>query len=155
MAKLSRSMLKGIVKECLLEILSEGITTSKVQLSESIVRKKIATPQPGLFSSKPKQKRKTNPALDNTSYTNYREKIVEQRRTTTVNALTDDPILSEIFRDTMDTTLQEQLGNATPASSQPGPEIRTKNNDISEVGMFNDAANNWAALAFTEKKQSN
>ena len=149
-------MLKGIVKECLLEILSEGIETSKVQLSESIVRKKITAPQSGLFSSKPKQKRKTNPALDNITYMNDdREKIVEQRRTNAVSALTDDPIMSEIFRDTMDTTLQEQLGGDSPSSSQPGPEIRTKNNDISEIGMFNEAANNWAALAFAEKKQSN
>ena len=36
MAKLSRSQLKGIVKECLMEILTEGLASSDSSLTENI-----------------------------------------------------------------------------------------------------------------------
>ena len=136
MAKLSREKLKTIVKECLVEILSEGLSTPGDRLTESSPRHK----------AKPRRKHvNQRPALDKISF----GKKVQQ----TVGSLTDDPLMASIFADTAAGTLQEQIsaegrGNV---AVQGDPAARAMaESDPNDI--FGEAAGNWAALAFAEKK---
>ena len=96
MAKVSRSVLKEIVKECLVEILSEGLHSSTENIQEAKTKKqrrKVDRVAPEVFE-------KRNRML--------REKTERRAPSVNVNAITDDPMMQEIFADTAATTLQSQ-----------------------------------------------
>jgi hypothetical protein len=130
MAKVSRTILKSLVKECLVEILSEGLVGASNQIEES----KKAKP------------RKAVPRA------NKKRIIKEDVIPETIKNMTDDPLMQSIFADTAKTTLQEQ----TSAERNPrvvASDSVSRNVDRSEpTELFGEAANNWATLAFSEKK---
>jgi hypothetical protein len=67
--------------------------------------------------------------------------------------LTSDPVMSDIFKDTASTTLQNQIG----AESKRGPSVLSggdaaalavHNSDPLE--LFSESSNKWASLAFSK-----
>lgn len=134
MAKITKSTLKSIVKECLVEILSEGIGSSG-DLQES--------------SRKTRQRNEMLRKAEETRLKEHRKKF-EVKVDNTINELTDDPVMQSIFADTAKTTLQEQASHdRSPASAtgdHSGPGI-----DLGEI--FSGASANWSELAFSEKKK--
>ena len=86
--KMTRTKLKSLVKECLVEILSEGIKTSESSLQE-------------------KRKRQDRQQQEEMRLVEQRRNL-ETRNEDTVSSLTDDNILQSILADTAKTTLQEQ-----------------------------------------------
>ena len=131
MAKVTKSHLKSIVKECLLEILSEGIGSSKSTGSKTTaLRRKRA-----------EEKRLKE----------HREKF-EVRIDDAVTNVTDDPVMQSILQDTARTTLQEQLSNETPGAAQPGassPGTPT-GPGINLDSIFDGPNENWGKLAFDD-----
>lgn len=128
MAKLSRNQLKGIVKECLLEILSEGLAS---ETSQPAPRKRVT--------------RRRNP-----------EPIRNENFDTAVNesvtGLTDNPVMAEIFADTARTTLQEQMGAESAGPMATGGDTASRQMANSDPGeVFGEASSRWASLAFAEK----
>ena len=86
MAKMSRSQLKSLIKECLVEVLVEGLNPeTATMLSENVNKKPI---------SKKRQSSKRRPALDNIRF----DKNVAQ----SVSMATEDPILGEMLADIND-----------------------------------------------------
>ena len=155
MAKLSKGQLKSIVKECLLEILSEGIGSSpprQASIKRSPTRKRQ-------FED---DARSLRPALDNIRYgtqpTNESRATIKEKNagfdravTSAVGSLTDDPMMASIFSDTAATTLQEQLEtDGAPGAGMAGQPMIEHVSDPTSV--FGDAAANWATLAFAESK---
>ena len=144
MAKLSRSKLKSIVKECLVEILAEGLAPdSKSPITEA---RRPSRPQSSGFKSKrpfvPK-----NTALDSIKYDSGFEQAVTQR----VAAVTNDPVMSSIFADTAKTTLQEQISNEPSgrgSMTDMSEAFEAPGGDMSNLEIFSDASRNWATLAF-------
>ena len=144
MAKLSRTKLKSIIKECLIEILAEGLASDRGnQISESL--RPARTQSKGFRSKRPFIPKNT--ALDAIKYDTGFEQAVSQR----VSAVTSDPVMSSIFADTAKTTLQEQIqgepsgrGSMTDMSEA----FEAPANDVSNIEVFSDAAANWATLAF-------
>ena len=143
MAKMTRSALKGIVKECLVEILSEGIGTSPtVSRAEKRNKKRVA------IQSEEKRLKE------------HRRRL-ETRVNSTVSSVTEDPMMQEILQQTAMTSLQEQLSNETPGTdtspllgaqeSMPGT---TAAAGINLDSIFSAPKENWQDLAFTEKKSS-
>ena len=138
MAKLSRSALKGIVKECLVEILAEGLgEDSSINLVESTrsVRKKKTVPRQ-------RQSEQRRP-VDTVSFS----KAVDS----TVKRVTNDPVMASLLSDTAATTLQEQYtAGETSLASHSGDEGVS----LGENGLdiFDGAAQNWADLAFSDPK---
>ena len=130
MAKMTREKLKGIVKECLVEILAEGLD------SRSGVQKVIT------------KKRKAE-AAEERRLAEHRKKF-EYKVEDTVSGLTDDPIMASIFKDTASTTLQEQYENKGSAAPLADP---TKGAGVSLDGLFGNASSNWEKLAFKDKTQ--
>ena len=140
MAKISRNALKGLVKECLVEILAEGLlaeekpTSSKKTLRESTSSKKRR--------STPSSRR---PALDQIRMGEPEPQF------NTVMPEVKDPIMASIFADTAANTFQKQvLAEQKNSNSQ-----RIAHGDAATKAMAQndpmdifDGANNWAKLAF-------
>ncbi len=140
MAKLTKNQLKSIVKECLVEILSEGLASSADIMVE-------AREKPRVVKKKRTQRAQParNPALDEVAF----NRAAEQR----ASSITDDPIMQSILADTARTTLQEQAhADKTPGASLVESVAPGKN--IEDIPIFTEGAQNWAALAFAEKKTS-
>ena len=130
MAKVSRSVLKSLVKECLVEILSEGLVGANEQIQES--KKVAAKKKPISRRKKPAPKRDVIPE--------------------TIKGVTDDPLMQSIFADTARTTLREQIG-AESNKRVVGGDAASIAADAAEPNeLFGEAAANWAHLAFSEKK---
>ena len=150
MAKVSRDMLKVLVKECLFEILLESTGESTQHLVESRVKsprrmpatkKKQSTRRPALdsisFGSKPKQKNQKPTPID-------------------VSSITSDPVMASIFQDTAVTTLREQNAAERGKAGAPlGEGVSLDNVDKSDGqgSLLGEASQNWAYLAFNDKSE--
>ncbi len=138
MAKVSRDMLKTLVKECLFEILLES-TGEVSTLSESRSTRVQQT------KKRPAKKKAARPSLDSIS---YRKKRQNQAPQINIAGMTSDPIMQSIFQDTAATTLVEQH-NAERGGPRTGGDAASRivaQND--PTSLFGDAAQNWAHLAF-------
>jgi hypothetical protein len=125
----SKLVLKKIVRECLLEILSEGFGNELLESKK--VTKNIKKP-------KLKQKR------------NFNNKLNEA-----ITTITDDSLMQSILMDTAKNTLQEQLKHEKHNFGQAlnQEEIASETNSgIDLNGVFKEASNNWSAMAFGNKK---
>tara|TARA_B100000029_G_C17409541_1_gene900187 strand:+ start:118 stop:498 length:381 start_codon:yes stop_codon:yes gene_type:complete len=125
MGKLTKTGLKQIVKECLVEILSEGLTAE-------------------LGKKQAKKSKSARMRQEEARLAQHRQKF-ETRVDETVSSITGDSVLQEILRDTANTTLQEQLDDSS--LENPG---RSAGVDISE--LFSGATANWEKLAFQNEK---
>ena len=143
MSKLLRSELKEIVKECLVEILSEGLNNdNSQQIYESRNRKiRNTTNTP----------RKSH--LDNITYNKKIENRKKEIEKTVLSSnITSDPILNELLADTASSTLQEQIA----AEGKRGTSLTVSGDQAARVvdasdptELFGNASNNWASLAFS------
>jgi len=155
--KITRSGLKSVVKECLIEILSEGISSEGVSaLSESRTRRYEGSQS----QTKSFGKRSRRPSLDNISFDSNREQQsqksneFDQRVSSTVSSMTNDAVLSSLLEDTARTTLQEQIhaeGQRGPSHAQGDSASRTAASS-DPMDLFGSAAGNWAELAFSKPK---
>ncbi|MBT7914881.1 hypothetical protein HN588_13340 [Candidatus Bathyarchaeota archaeon] len=162
MAKMTRGALKGLVKECLIEILAEGIASSPEALTESVsaVDTRSAQRGPGLGLSEALH-RPRSAALDTprqVANPNF-DRNVEAA----VNQITSDPILQEILSDTARGSLQNLGGQDSSMGSnvlagamgRPSPTAGpTMNGDPAQVfdQIAPGASDKWAHLAFASKK---
>jgi hypothetical protein len=129
MPKVTRGDLKGIVKECLIEILAEGLLADGTsQMVETPSRPKKKRPSP---------KRRKRPQVEHNH-------VIQEA----VAGLTDDPLMADIFSDTAMGTLQDQLA-AESRGSAAGGDFASHQASVSEPDdLFGDASEKWAALAF-------
>lgn len=128
--KMTRNALKAVIKECLIEILAEG----------------IAPGGPSKRSASKKRKSTTRPRRQvSTSSPSFDAAI---NRTT--SNLTSDPVMAAIFEDTARTTLQEQRESPGAMASPSPPGLES---DVAgEPEDLFEGSSNWATLAFAEKK---
>jgi hypothetical protein len=126
MAIISREALKNIVKECLIEILQEGVGTigSRRPTSQVAETKKVAP-----IPKRPRQ----SPALLNAI-----------KEVSEGNAL-----MAEIFADTAKTTLPNMLSEGS--EGKPSLNNVEQFNGTPEA-VFGEAASTWADLAFAAPK---
>ena len=144
MAKVSRSVLKEIVKECLLEILFEGIDSEPGYTEEEPIREARQprrTSRPSkrdLAAAVREEQPPRKPRQD--------KKLQEDFVNNAVGELTQDPMMASIFADTAQTTLQEQReGRRPPADTAAA--VVDSTDDLQNIF---EGAGNWAAIAFNE-----
>ena len=139
MAKVSRSMLKEVVKECLVELLAEGLSGGDTSsLNES-------------FEKTHKDSRfKSNDSSFNDKVVNQKFK---ERTQQVISNATNDPVMASLLEDTAKTTLQEQNGADRPNkfTAKPTDSYSQTVSQSDPMEMFGGASNNWAALAFSDK----
>ena len=155
MAKISKKILKSVVRDCLVEILQEGLMghnrsapghSNSKQISALNERKARVSTQNRSQSSTPRRT-----GLDNNSQEQSPRKIDESKIKAASQFLTDDPVMSSIFEDTARTTLQEQYQaeRSSPAHSQ-GDAASRKAAVSNPDELFGEAADKWASLAFSD-----
>jgi len=132
MSKLKRSALKSVVKECLLEILSEGIGTN-TSAAEIIQSRGNAAAQQSLTES----------TEDNIQSNSMKDAIA---------GITSDPILASVLGDTAKTTLVEQAGADRKGQLSKMRATSSHTAGTSEQSQEQDGNSHWAALAFADKK---
>jgi hypothetical protein len=140
MAKVSRKMLKSIVKECLVEILAEGLTGGNShELNESISSVKSSRSLDNNISS--------NKKVVNEKFEDNTRKIISHA--------TKDPVMAELLADTAQTTLQEQNGADRPNqfTAKPTDTYSQIANESDPMDLFGGSSNNWAALAFSDSNK--
>ena len=150
MAKFTKTALKLIVKECLVEILQEGLMSP--QLTESKTANRTRT-----RDSRLSEVSERRIGLDKISINRSLEenKNFEKNIKRTASQLTDDPVLSSILMDTAKTTLQEQVsadrngprGMSVPTSHSGDSAARKMANSNPE-DLFAESSSKWADLAF-------
>ena len=167
----SKAALKTIVKECLIEILAEGLVGNKKQATlretrelrgamqesyEQIPRRSISETslrQPTQITNSRKPNTRRNSYLDNIKMgidnANINEKQQLQQK---VSHITKDPIMSDILADTAMTTLREQKEGSRPA----GPSVSMQGDQAAKIvdnsapeELFGESASKWANLAFS------
>jgi len=155
MSKLTRGQLKDLVKECLVEILSEGLATPTATMNAPSSTAKMNVQERKSIRSIPP--RSQSPALNAVSFSNANSKAPQKNFESSVkqnvSLLTSDPIMSSIFSDTAATTLQEQIGaDSSPGRMVPDEMIAGSDSgtDVEGMDVFSESAKKWAALAFSE-----
>lgn len=144
MKKNTRTALKAIVKECLIELLAEGLS------GESTINESRSLKSTFNKMSKNKNQRYLDGIkrdIDNAPAFN------EDRINETVSKITKDDVMSQILADTAKTTLVAQgSGNAV----SPSASIMASGDAAAKVSMqsdpmelFSESANKWADLAFS------
>lgn len=159
MSQLTRGQLKSIIKECLVEILSEGLAAGS--------DKHLITPEGLRESRRPTQSaprippRSNSPALNSVVFGQKTPKTptvpskaqTSQRKTDSIvksqiSAITEDSVMSQIFADTASSTLQEQL-QADRGRGRPDLMSESVADPLSD-DFLSASARNWASLAFSE-----
>ena len=166
--KLDKKLFKNIVKECLLEILVEGLypEDNSMQQKRSNLREGLEatnrsmhrqTTPPGRRNSPPPVVRDSNRGsyLDQVSYNtgNTNTDAKQEFSRNLASRVTSDPIMSEILADTAASTLQEQRENnsRTSAPSRPADQAASIVAATDPSELFGESANKWAQLAFAPK----
>ena len=163
--KMTRQDLKHLVKECLVEILSEGLVDSARTINENR-RMQSAPAEPRRPAPAPKSAPNMRQTIaDKISFLPARGEITShqqarQQRQLISAGITDDPILAEVFADT------ERSGRHLSVTDSPSSSHRTSYEEmVSAAGdaaakkmlrsdpaeIFGEATSKWAALAFSEK----
>jgi hypothetical protein len=166
--KLDKRALKSIVKECLVEILAEGMIapergrskSKKRALSEAITTKSRSIENYGKQmperSSQSQQKRPSY--LDNIHFgesENTQPNPRHERAVTNVTkSITKDPLMQELLADTAKTTLQEQVSaessrSSMPTNAKPADAAAAIVSQAEPEELFGESAKNWATLAFS------
>ena len=125
--KMTRTKLKGLVKECLVEILAEGMDSNLSSLQE-------------------KRKHAEGQRLEERRLVENRKKF-ETRIEDTVSSLTEDSIMQSILADTAKNTLQEQMSHEPRGSGLNAG--GTSGIDLGNI--FDKTSSNWSKLAFIDK----
>lgn len=145
MAKVSRSVLKEIVKECLLEILFEGIDSEPGYEEEEPIREarqpRRRAPRPSkrsLAAAVEQEQRQSRPKR--------KAPINENHFRQQAANLTEDPMMQSIFADTAMTTLQEQKEGRRPPADNAAAVVQ----GTDDLENLFAGASNWAAIAFND-----
>lgn len=149
MAKVKRSVLKQLIKECLVEILVEGISADS-NIADTLAE--AATPRPSSLRNDEQYKSEVQRINSQRERLDSVKAKVGNNSEQLINSLTEDPMMADIFRDTAQTTLQEQgIGNKAKDARHIPRDAASQavaNNNLED--LFENAGN-WAALAFTNK----
>lgn len=154
---MTRDELKELIRECLVEIITEGAATQLPMPPRAKIREAAVK---AVAQDVPRRKTIGGMSLDRPALPQHAPPRQEQQRRPQTEAvaraaskITSDPVLASIFADTAATTMQaqsqaERMGTA--AVADPFASV-TAQREAHE--MFGSAAQNWAALAFSDTTQ--
>ncbi len=136
----TRQQLKSIVKECLVEILAEGIGSStKKSIQESSLRTNNVV-----------SKKTNNVQPRRGDHIKYSQTMAE----TIKREAGGNSIMAEILADTAATTLPSMLKESAIQHPQPVGSVERAVADSTPEELFgDDAASKWAQLAFSETQK--
>ena len=144
MAKVSREVLKSVVKECLIEILSEGLISSINEVND-----RKADPSFLLGENNKRKQSTRRPKRKNKQQQNPKQ---DHKIKAAINEVASDPLMREIFADTAQTTLQVQAEVAGASGMLVNPTQRARGveeqvvaqTEISDIFGDSDQWSKWA-----------
>ena len=165
----SKTALKNIVKECLIEILAEGLIGNKTAtisesremrgaLQESYERSSSRTISENTLRQPTQVTQSRQTTQRRPSYLDSIKMGVDSASKSQVDAIqnkvkniTRDPVMSDILADTAMTTLREQKESGRPS----GPSVMSGGDQAAKIvdqsspeDLFGGQASKWANLAF-------
>jgi hypothetical protein len=170
--KLSKEDLKGIVKECLVEILSEGLGGGGSLVESRQVQRQAPAAQStarnlsGRTSSAPQQHQRQS-VYDKLAFAPTREQV--QRAAPAVKKInplsmvkdiTSDPIMAGILAETASSGQHMNMGESSGRNGQPSHEeqVMTSGDAAARkmmmsdpTDLFGDSVSMWSELAFSDK----
>lgn len=151
--KMSRGQFKEIVKECLIEILSEGMGSTS-SIKESIFRHEVSAKNLSSVRQDHQSSLRRRPQ-DTVSYGQKQNHPVLDKKVISEvikNEAGGDAVLASILADTASTTLPNMLMNeGRNQPSAPAGSIERVVAAANPQELFGDeAASKWAALAFMD-----
>jgi len=163
MAKVSRDLLKDLVKECLVEILSEGLSSSNDAeqgyisenkgLPSSRTKARQVRKGPGLLSFNGNAPEKENPRKEK-----QKNALIEKRIR---QASGGNNIMESILRDTAENTLPNMLAGDQKGASNEMVQRMTRGDQATKAMATADpmdifeGSSRWASLAFSGKNKTN
>tara|TARA_R110002153_G_scaffold16136_12_gene57139 strand:- start:370 stop:930 length:561 start_codon:yes stop_codon:yes gene_type:complete len=168
MKKTKKSLLKSLVKECLIEILAEGLVGNKSAtvrdqrelrgtIQETHDKMNLVTALSGESRSNGNYVDRIVGGIDESkdmkqtrrSRPNYNQNAINSK----INNFTTDPVMASVLQDTAQTTLLTQNSN-----KGPGAQIRARGDKAAKIvessdptELFGEAASRWASLAHAPK----
>lgn len=150
--KIGKNELKALIKECLVELLAEGLGSN---LNEAVAASPRASGGPRNRDVEPLPGQRPAPRGHVDSLAARRRALDEIRVAPqqtppppvqqAVSALTRDPIMAAIFADTAQTTLVEQNSGARPGGDRAAQAIA----NVDPTSMFDEAQiDKWNEAAF-------
>lgn len=173
--KLSKEDLKGIVKECLVEILSEGLGGSSSIVENRIPQRQVRQQVPeqrhmsqlsGRAGSQPTQQARSS-VYDKLAFAPSREQVERASPASKkinplsmVKDITSDPVMAGILAETATSGQHMHMGENTGKNTQPSHEEQVMSagdaaarkmllSDPTE--LFGESASMWSALAFPDR----
>jgi hypothetical protein len=156
--KMTKQDLKMIVKECLVEILSEGLVSTQKTINES----RQASPrqvqeQRAVPAARPNIADKISFLPNKADIGRTSQRGFPDQGQGLAKSLTSDPVLAEIFADTARTGAHRNMNESSSGANHEqmiatAGDVAAKTmlrSDPSDI--FGDSASKWAALAFSEK----
>jgi hypothetical protein len=155
----TKKVLKGIVKECLIELLAEGLVGNKQAtirearelrgtIQESYEKSSSSLNETTSVSPKRSYLENIKAGIDNANNTDE-DTVLKQK----ISSITNDSIMSDILADTAKTTLREQKESGRtrgPSVAASGDKIAKLVDQSTPDELFGKNASNWAALAFSD-----
>ena len=153
MAKMTKASLKGLIKECLVELLSEGLGVPQQSLTEGSRRRE---PVQELRRPQRQQRRQPKRQQKRTSIFDQMDESFQQRfggNDTTSNLetmATDDVMLQSILNETANTTYRERMKHETNVPSVPRMSAPSLPGPRDAYGMVQE---NMPEAAYTRRPQ--
>ena len=151
MAKVSKSILKSLIKECIIEVLQEGLGFEDV-LSERArpqPRRRAVSQAAGLGHHEPRIKspRRTlaAPAMHKQAPPSLSSRVPN-----TIASVSNDPTIQALLEDTAQSTLPYQ----DRAESSRGPQAQS-DIPLEALDLMGAQTSTWETLAFTNNNPTN
>lgn len=164
--KMTRQELKGLIKECLVEILSEGLADTSRKIAESRQDRDNQSvgslKNQGTVSPVNRTRQmiadKISFLPDKSEIQKSQGRVVRENHESLANTLTSDPIMASIFADTERNGAHKSMNESAAGRIDHEQMIASAGDTAAKVmlrsdptDIFGDSAGKWAALAFAEK----
>jgi len=168
--KLSKDDLKEIVKECLVEILSEGLASSKSIVENRSARSTRQVSQhqatPGLTgrAAAPAAQQQRTSMYDKMSFIPQKDQVQRAATQKKINPLsmvkdiTSDPVLAGVLAETASSGQHLSMNESNTSNSQPSHEEQVMSSGDAAARkmlmsdpteLFGDSVGMWSTLAFS------
>jgi hypothetical protein len=139
--KTEKEELKEIIKECLIEILTESFSKRQSKKERSSIKESDMS---NARESEERRLQEYRKSLETKPQNKLPESISR--------AFSGNSIMSDILKDTAETTLKEQIRaeKTGVAAVDKASKVVAESDDITR--LFGKSANQWEHLAFTSKK---
>lgn len=146
--KMSRQDFKKIIKECLVEILTEDFI-------EGVIERKLveSTQSTQQFNPNSRQSKGTTANLTEDISREFLNKFRDGQKTKKIKTdITNNPLINELLADTARTTLPQQLQEENRGMSLRGMSSGNSSSVTNDYVSVDDGDSQWAKVAFAPKK---